>query len=280
MMKKVLFVSAVFCAVGASAAVCVKDGETVAFLGDSITAGGNSTPAGYVNLVMTGLREAGVRDARKIPAGIGGHKAVQMHARLDKDVLSKKPRWMTFSCGVNDVWHGRTGVPLEKYRTLVSDIFDRCAAANVEVIVLTATMIGEDADNENNRKLAAYNDWLRAEARRRGLRLADLNADMQAEVARLRAQDKTTDNKLTTDGVHMKFPGNCLMAWGVLRAMGVDPAMKERMFALFRRQPGAYRETLHLTAEEKEAFDALAAERKLSPSAYLRAVALPGKSAK
>ena len=49
-----------------------------------------------------------------MPAGISGHKSDQMLARLDKDVLSKKPQWMTLSCGVNDVWHGPRGVPLDE----------------------------------------------------------------------------------------------------------------------------------------------------------------------
>jgi lysophospholipase L1-like esterase len=251
-MKKLMF--AMFAAIAAGAAgagVCIKNGDTVAFLGDSITSQGNKYPAGYVNLVMKGLEICGV-SAKKIPAGIGGHKSVQMNERLDRDVISKKPQWMTFSCGVNDVWHDRngTGVPLEKYQRLVGDIFDRCAAAGIEVIVLTATMITEDPEAKENKKLAAYNDWLRAEAKRRNLRLADLNAAMQALLAEIRKTDKTPGNKLTKDGVHMAYKGNCMMAWGVLKAMGVDESMRERIFAEFARIPGACSVTIDVTADE------------------------------
>ncbi|MBO5941441.1 MAG: hypothetical protein J6R18_09640, partial [Kiritimatiellae bacterium] len=147
-MKKLIF--AMFAAIAAGALkadVCIKNGDTIAFMGDSITHQGNKYPAGYVNLVMKGLKMCGV-SANKIPAGIGGHKSVQMNERLDRDVISKKPQWMTFSCGVNDVWHDKKGkgVSLEKYKKLVGDIFDRCAAAGIEVIVLTATMITEDPE--------------------------------------------------------------------------------------------------------------------------------------
>ena len=125
-MKKILFACAI-AAVGAlNAEICVKSGESIAFMGDSITQGGNR-PAGYVNLVMKGLELCGV-NANKIPAGISGDRSVQMHARLQRSVLDKKPQWMTFSCGVNDVWHGKNGVPLEKYKILVGEIFDKCAA--------------------------------------------------------------------------------------------------------------------------------------------------------
>ena len=255
-MKKLMF--AMFAAIAAGAAnaeICIKSGDAIAFLGDSITNQGNKYPAGYVNLVMRGLEICGV-SAKKIPAGIGGHKSVQMNARLDRDVISKKPQWMTFSCGVNDVWHDKkgTGVPLKKYKELVSDIFDRCSAAGIKVIVLTATMITEDPEAKENKKLAAYNDWLRAEAARRNLRLADLNAAMQAQLAEIRKTDKTIGNKLTRDGVHMAYKGNCMMAWGVLKAMGVDEAMKDRIFAEFARIPEACSIEINVSAEEYAAF--------------------------
>ena len=271
-MKKLM--SAMLAAVLAGAAnaeICIKNGDAIAFLGDSITNQGNKYPAGYVNLVMKGLEICGV-SAKKIPAGIGGHKSVQMNERLDRDVISKKPQWMTFSCGVNDVWHDRkgTGVPLKKYKTLVSDIFDRCAAAGIKVIVFTATMITEDPEAKENKKLAAYNDWLRAEAARRNLRLADLSAAMHAELAEIRKTDKTGGNKLTKDGVHMAYKGNCMMAWGVLKAMGVDSTMKDKIFAEFAKIPGAYEAKIKLSADEYDRLSKEADAAGKKRSDYLR----------
>ena len=271
-MKNLLFAAFAAVAAGvANAEICIKNGDAIAFMGDSITAQGNRTPAGYVNLVMKGLKVCGI-SAKKIPAGIGGHKSVQMNERLDRDVISKKPQWMTFSCGVNDVWHDRkgTGVPLEKYKTLVSDIFDRCAAAGIQVIVFTATMITEDPNADGNKKLAAYNDWLRAEAKRRSLRLADLSAAMHATLAEMRKTDKTKGNKLTRDGVHMGYKGNCMMAWGVLKAMGVDESMKGRIFAEFDRIPGAYPVTVDFSAEEYAIFEAKAKEAGKSAAEFAK----------
>jgi len=271
-MKNLIFAAFAAVAAGvANAEICIKNGDAIAFMGDSITAQGNRNPAGYVNLVMKGLKICGV-SAKKIPAGIGGHKSVQMNERLDRDVISRKPQWMTFSCGVNDVWHDRkgTGVPLEKYKTLVSDIFDRCAAAGIQVIVFTATMITEDPEAKENKKLAAYNDWLRAEAKRRSLRLADLSAAMHATLAEMRKTDKTKGNKLTRDGVHMGYKGNCMMAWGVLKAMGVDESMKGRIFAEFDRIPGAYPVTVDFSAEEYAIFEAKAKEAGKSAAEFAK----------
>ena len=247
------FAAAALAAVIAGAAFSapmVKEGDRIGFLGDSITQFGNG-PSGYVNLVMKGLRICGVK-AEKVPAGISGNKSNNMLARLERDVLSKNVTWMTLSCGVNDVWHRERGVELEEYKKNISQILDKCAAAGVKVVVLTSTMITEDAANQLNAKLDGYNAWLKEEAGRRGLPVADLNADMKAELARIRATDKTPGNKLTRDGVHMAFPGDCMMAWGVLRAMGVDESRKDEILAAWRDMPGAYRVQVDLTANEYE----------------------------
>jgi lysophospholipase L1-like esterase len=164
-----------------------------------------------------------------------------MLARLEKDVLSKKPQWMTLSCGVNDVWHGLNGVPLDDeaatanpvnppkpgepekgtYKRNISAIVDQATAAGVKVVLLTATVIQEKLDNAENAKLAAYNDFLRALAKEKKLPLADLNARFQE---RLKTTNMPEAKVLTTDGVHMNADGNRLMALGVLRAFGLGDA--------------------------------------------------------
>lgn len=204
----------------ANADIAVKPGEKVAFLGDSITQGGWGSSKGYVKLTAAGLKANGV-EIEVIPAGISGHKSNQMLERLDRDVLSKKPQWMTLSCGVNDVWHGVKGVPLDEYKKNIREIVDKCAAANVKVAILTATVIKEQLDSPENQKLAAYNDFLRDLAKERKLPLADLNEMFQERIKAANTPDKKI---LTSDGVHMNSAGNEVMAEGVLRAFGLRDA--------------------------------------------------------
>lgn len=221
----------------ASAEISVKSGEKIAFLGDSITQGGWGNPAGYVRLVIAGLEANGIK-AEPVPAGISGHKSDQMLARLDKDVLSKKPQWMTLSCGVNDVWHGPRGVPLDEamaksgtyddkvasrgtYKKNITAIIDQAAAAGVKPVMLTATVIQEDLASKQNGILAPYNDFLRELAKDKNLPMADLFA-MFAE--RLKTENKPKEKVLTSDGVHMNTEGNKLMAIGVLKAFGLNDA--------------------------------------------------------
>ena len=207
----------------AMAEPAVKTNQKIAFMGDSITQQG-AEPDGYVTLVIKGLAAAGVK-ASSIPAGIGGHKSDQMLERLERDALAGKPDWMTLSCGVNDVWHGANGVPLDQYKKNITQIVERCQSAGVQVMILTATMIGEDEPNENNQKLAAYNDFLRALAKEKMCLLADLNADMQKAVAAAGAGQAGV--LLTTDGVHMNPAGNKMMAEGVLKAFGLSAEQLE-----------------------------------------------------
>lgn len=202
----------------------VKDGQKIAFMGDSITAQG-AKPGGYVSLTIKGLEANGIKTTA-IPAGISGHKSNQMLARLEKDVLSKKPDWMTLSCGVNDVWHGARGVSLEDYKVNITKIVEQCQAAGVKVMILTATMIKEDQANELNQKLVPYNAFLKTLAADKKCLLADLNADMQAAIAKAGPDKK--GNLLTRDGVHMNPAGNEMMALGVLKAFGLREDQLEK----------------------------------------------------
>lgn len=220
-----------------NAEIAVKSGEKIAFLGDSIMAGGWGNPAGYVRLVIAGLEANGVK-AEAVPAGVGGHKSDQMLARLDNDVLIKKTQWMTLSCGVNDVWHGPRGVPLDEamaksgtyddkvatrgtYKKNITAIIDQAQAAGVKPVMLTATVIHENLDSNENGLLAPYNAFLRELAKEKKIPLADLNAMF---LERIKAENKPNVKVLTSDGVHMNVEGNKLMAVGVLQALGLNAA--------------------------------------------------------
>lgn len=251
-MKKILIMFFAAAAISVSAECLVKDGDRIAFLGDSITQFGDF-PTGYVNLVMKGLEVAGVK-AVKIPAGISGHKSTQMCDRLKRDVLDKNPTWMTLSCGVNDVWHGKNGVPLDQYKVKISDILDRCEKAGVKVVILTPTMIQENPEGDLNKQLEPYNEWLREEAKKRKLPLADLNKLMRETLEKM---PPAKGNRLTRDGVHMAFDGNVMMATGVLKAFGVDvEADKAKFMDAWMTIPNSENRQYYLTIKELSRIEA------------------------
>lgn len=207
-----------------AAEIAIKNNSKVAFLGDSITQYGQRREAGYVNLVV-GMLKYNKINVTPIKAGISGHKSNQMLARLDKDVIAKKADFLFLSCGVNDVWHGKRGIPLDQYKQNITAIVEKAQKANIKVCIMTATMIGE-YDNPNNQKLAAYNEFLRKLAAEKKCLLADTNAVMQKTLAALKKQyPKAKGFLLTSDGVHMAPAGDMMMARCLLEAVGL-PADK------------------------------------------------------
>lgn len=249
--------------------LAVKDGEKMAFLGDSITAGGWGSPTGYVRLIVAGLATSGIK-VEPIPAGIGGHKSNDMLARLEKDVISKKPDWVTISCGVNDVWHGANGVPLDQYKENMTAIVDQAQAAGIKVMILTATMITEDAANPNNQKLEAYNAFLRTLAAEKKCLLADLNKAMQAALKEGEATGKARGKMLTSDGVHMNPYGDMMMASTVLTAFGLTTEQLTKAQAAWLDIPAGITVTVRQSMSLREYQDLEAKAGKQSVEGMLQ----------
>ena len=249
--------SAVSCiAFAASAEVPVKTGDVIAFLGDSITAQGNHYRVGYITLVVDELKPAGV-EVKSICAGIPGNWSNHMLARFDKVVIEKKPTWMTLSCGVNDVGH----VPLEAFKTNIMALVDKVDAAGIKVMILTATMISEDPAAPNNQKLAPYNDFLRQLAKERGFLLAELNAAMQEGVKQ--------GLRFTSDGVHMAFAGNKMMASGILRAFGLPEESIAASNARWDEMPATAQLVVPLSERQRKALAEAARKAGKSIEAYV-----------
>src|SRR5512145_1606561 len=159
------------------AAPRLKSGDRIVTLGDSITQAG-----GYQALMQKVLaRFYPELEIEIVNAGIGGHKAPDMAARLQRDVIDKKPTIVTVSCGVNDVWHGfynpPRGVDLETYTRLMTQMVQQLKAnTSAAIYLLTPTIIHENLRGPENLKLEAYCQAIREIARRENVYLVDLNA--------------------------------------------------------------------------------------------------------
>jgi len=213
-----------------SDAVIVKSGERIAFLGDSITAGGASYGA-FCRLVIQGLKTKGIR-TEQVFAGVPGNKSSDMLLRLEGDVLAHKPDWVVLAVGVNDIWHGDPtvkisvfqpkpgmGVGLDDYKKYVTRIVERTRAAGARAILTTITPIKEDPDFKLNVKSREYNAFLHDLAKRKGLPIAKLNEMMFGAIADAKAKGDAI--RFTGDGVHPVKAGHHMMAKGILLAMGL-----------------------------------------------------------
>ncbi len=202
----------------------VGEGCRIVAIGDSITHAG-----GYLKAMdaVFAQQYPELKVAPIVNVGIGGQKAEDLVKRFDKDVVRRKPDLVTISIGINDVWH-RLKKPhdmqvLADYEANLEKMVKAAQAAGIKVLLLAPTVIDEDADSEGNVRLARYVAAGKAVAKRRGCGYADLHAlFLKATAARKRDRlHAGPKGFLTSDGVHMKPPGDALMAVGILRALGV-----------------------------------------------------------
>lgn len=172
------------------------------------------------------------------------------------------------SCGVNDVWHGPKGIELPDYQKNITAIVERTQAAGIKVVILTSTMITEDPATPNNAKLADYNEFLRKLAAEKKCLFADLNADMQTALAEAKKAKPDAGNKnlLTTDGVHMAFPGDVMMATGVLKTLGLDAReiSKAKDAWLDLPKTNSVESKISLSQRQTEKLEKLAASKNMS----------------
>lgn len=202
-----------------SGEIVIQDGDSIAFLGDSLTALGHThEPNGYIHLVMEGLESVGV-EATAIPAGIGGNTTRDMLKRLDRDVISKQPTWMTLNSGIND--SPRMGV--EEFSANLEAIVDRATDAGINVILITTTIgSGENLSSSETVKRATFAEAIRQLGDSRDLIVVDMNKVMAAELAE-RQRDGVKGLRLTYDGTHLNGLGNQIMAGEILLGMGLRP---------------------------------------------------------
>ena len=201
--------------------IIVRSGEKIAFLGASITEFGWTHPRGYLQLFVQSLAANGVKIV-PVPAGVSGNTSRDMLARLDRDVIRRKPDWMAVDAGRNDIWH--ESVPMDETMANMAAIVDKAQRAGIRVIIQTVTPITEDLIGDFNKQLASYNQFLRHLVGRKKCVLADLN---EAAVQILKTKT-TGENILTTDGVHMNDRGDRVMAAGLLKALGLTNDQIER----------------------------------------------------
>ena len=211
--------------------------QKVLFLGDSITDFGWQMKGGYLHLIDNAMKQQN-RQITVIPAGISGQTSKDMLNRFG-DVLSKKPDWMLISCGVNDVWHGVNGVPLDQYKINITSMVDQARAAGIKITILASTPIGYDNFQDAfNTKLKDYNAFLRDLAAKDHLIFVDLNKAMADGCTAIKQHDPHQGGQVVTmDGVHPNPLGYEIMAAAILKAWGFTDAQMDAVDASWQQMP-------------------------------------------
>ena len=171
-----------------------------------------------------------------INAGISGHTTVNALARIEKDVLDKKPHLVVVMFGMNDV----TRVPLEDFRTNIRTIARRCLDIGSAVILCTPNSVYENSARPNQR-LAEFSAAVREVAAELKLPLVDFFEDWQ----QLREQDPEEWMLLMSDEIHPNMNGHKRFAQLIARKI------TGRSVALHDLRPPS--EALHHTFDRLQA---------------------------
>ncbi len=200
----------------------LKNGKhyRIIFFGDSITELGVE-PKGYISLLRDSIRTLD-STVELIGAGISGHKVTDLQARLERDVLSKKPTLVVIYIGINDVWHwvlpNAKGTTKEMFEAGLKDIIGKIQTLGAQVILCTPSVIGEknDGDNPQDAMLHEYSAISRKVAATTNATLCDLHSAFVTYES-LHNPENKKENILTNDGVHLNDNGNIFVAHEMMK---------------------------------------------------------------
>lgn len=208
----------------ARAEFAIRDGDTVVFLGDSIT---GARVYGKIIENYTLLRFPD-RKGRFINAGLGGDTAAGGLKRLERDVFARGATLVTVAYGINDIgWGMKTdddhrGAYLDGIRGIV----EACQKRGVRVFVCSAAVTAADPNTSEHDVLQSMCDEGMAIARSLGAATIDVQRTMRAiqkKVWEANARLKDESKKETLhagDGIHLNELGQRAMAFAILKGLG------------------------------------------------------------
>jgi lysophospholipase L1-like esterase len=202
----------------------LRDGDTVVFLGDSITA---ARTYGKIIENYTLLRYPD-RKVRFVNAGVGGDTAAGGLKRLERDVLAHKPTVVIVAYGINDIGWGTKADDKHKktYLDGIRGIVGACKKRDVRVYICSAAATADDPAKSEDGFLQKMCDEGMELSRSLGGNAIDVQRTMRGIqktiwAANAKVADKGKHDTLhAPDGVHLNDVGQLAMAFAILKGLG------------------------------------------------------------
>src|SRR5688572_16140558 len=137
----IIALALLLCVPALRAEFALRDGDTVVFLGDSITAA-----RGYTKIVEHyTLMRFPERRVQFFNAGKGGDTATGAVQRLERDVLGQGATIVTVALGVNDIGWGMKADAAhnQAYLDGIGTIIERCQARKIRVFICSPAITAE-----------------------------------------------------------------------------------------------------------------------------------------
>lgn len=212
----------------------LHDGDTVVFMGDSITEGGAYTTA-VEDYVTTRFPTLSVRFVNsgvgrdKISGGVTG----DMTVRLNRDVAPFKPTVVTMMFGMND--GAFRAFDQSTYDAFTSGYESALSSLKRLVPDVRLTLIRPSPYDEVSRPqwigggynavLTRYGDFVSHLAARNGALVVDFNSPVVSDLNATRSEDSDVASKLFPDRIHPTPAGGLLLAKALLKAWNATPVV-------------------------------------------------------
>jgi len=201
----------------------LKDGDTVVFLGDSITA---ARAYGKIieNYTLLHFPE---RKIRFYNAGQGGDTADGSLKRLDRDVFVRNPTVVIVAFGVNDIGWGLKAddAHKKKYLDAIRVLVERCQKKKVRVFLCSAAITGADPAKSENDFLQKMCDEGMKLSHKLGENAIDVQRTMRGIQKKIWAHNEKLKESAknvslhAADGVHLNDLGQLAMAYAILKGL-------------------------------------------------------------
>jgi lysophospholipase L1-like esterase len=212
----------------------LQDGQTILFIGDSITDCGRREDRGrplglgYVRFFNDLLiaREPEKR-VNVVNRGIGGNTIEDLRSRWHDDVLAYRPDWLSIKIGINDVNRhltstGRAFLPPEEYRDIYLLLLEltRDALPEVQILLIDPFFISRDTLDDSYRCLVlrTIEDYI-AVVHEMSERFATLLVPTHEIFQRI--LDLRPAEDLTPEPVHPHATGHMVIAQAVYDALSI-----------------------------------------------------------
>jgi lysophospholipase L1-like esterase len=208
----------------------IKNGETILFIGDSITDCGRRDPqhaplgCGYVQMVADMLT---IREPQKkiavINRGIGGNTIADLRDRWHDDVFEIKPDWLSVKIGINDLnrtLEGNADLPAEKFEKIYASLLAQTVERlpNCQLLLIDPFFMSLDQTEDSYRArvlrtLPGYIDVVHRLSRRYKTRLVKTHDLFQEQLKH------HTLEIFSTEPVHPNSAGHLLIAEAVYKSL-------------------------------------------------------------
>lgn len=220
----------------APAQFAVRDGDRIAFYGDSITDNGE-----YTKLVETYVVTRFPKwNVRFFNAGVGGDQVSggwmgPIDDRLPRDLFGRKPTLVTVMLGMNDAGYREFQQPLldnfnKGYRYILDQFKKEIPKARVWLIKPSPyddVTRGSTIPGGYNSVLLRYSDAVGQMAQEYGHWTVDFNFPVADALYRAYSANPEASTRLISDRVHPSNAGHLIMAAALLKAWNAPKGVSE-----------------------------------------------------